>query len=241
MIDNIGRAFTYMFEDKEWVQKIVLGAAFILLSFLVIPIPFLIGYYLEAVRNTSEGKAVPLPKWDQMGDKFVLGLLYIIAGLAYGIPLIIANFLLRHIPCIGILASIVLSLAVALVFPYIAVQMARTRKLAPAFDFTAIIAFVSQNLVNLIIVVLIGWVVSFLAWFGFIGLIIGVFFTIFYAGLVSAYLTGEVVRVAEQGEAAISVEDVPPAGSAPPPPNDSPTGDANPDDTKPEDPGPRPQ
>ncbi len=224
MLDNIGRAFTYMFEDKDWVQKILLGAAFMLLSFLIVPIPFLLGYYLEAARNASEGKPVPLPNWDQLGDKFLLGLLAFIAMLIYFVPLFILNFLLGHIPCIGVLISILLSLAVSIAMPYIMVQIARTRTIAPAFDFPAIIAFVSQNLLNLIIVIIIANIVWLFSGLGFIGLIIGIFFTMFYALLVGAYLIGEVVRVAEQGAAAISVEDVPPAGGPS-------AGDSDPDDT----------
>jgi len=232
MIDHIGRAFTYVFEDKDWLQKVLLGAAFILLSFLIIPIPFLIGYNLEVARNVSEGRAVPLPKWDQLGDKFLLGILAFIAMLAYYIPLIIIEFLLSHIPCIGIVISIVLSLAVGLAMPYIMVQIARTRKLAPAFDFAAVVAFVSQNLLNLIIVIVVSWVTFALSFFGVIGLIIGVFFTMFYAGLVSAYLTGEVVRISEQGGAAISVEDVPPTEPQSPPPGQTPSDDAAANDSE---------
>lgn len=228
MIDNIGRAFTFMFEDRDWVQKILLGAAFVLLSFLVIPIPFLIGYYLEAARNASEGKPLPLPVWDQLGDKFLLGLLYIIAALVYLIPLFIINLILTQIPCIGALASLLLSIAVSLIMPYIGVQIARTRKIAPAFDLTAIIAFVSQNLMNLIIVFIMGIALSILAGLGTLALVIGVFFTSFYAGLVNSFLWGEVVRIAEQGDAAISVEDVPPADSGTPPSDDSEPDDGEP-------------
>jgi hypothetical protein len=236
MFDNIGRAFTFMFEDKDWVQKIILGAVFVLLSLLIIPIPFVLGYFLELARNTADGKPLPLPTWDQLGDKFLLGLLYFLAMLCYVIPLMIVNFLLGYIPCIGWLIGLLLSLALYLVLPYIGVQIARTGKIAPAFDFPAIIAFVSQNLVNLIIVILIGVVLSFLAGFGFIALVVGIFFTWFYAGLVNSYLWGEVVRVAEQGEATISVEDVPP--SRPETPS---SGDSSPDDFRSDDSEPRQQ
>lgn len=41
---QVGRAFSFMFEDKNWVVKIILGAVFNLLSIVLVGIPFILGY-----------------------------------------------------------------------------------------------------------------------------------------------------------------------------------------------------
>ena len=63
-MQNLGRAFSFMFEDKDWIQKILIGAAFLLLSMIIIGIPFVLGYLREVARRSAEGKELPLPDWD---------------------------------------------------------------------------------------------------------------------------------------------------------------------------------
>ncbi len=75
-MENLGRSFSYMFEDEDWFQKILIGAAFCLLSLVLIGIPFVLGYLLQVARQSSHGKELPLPAWDNLGDKFVSGLLF---------------------------------------------------------------------------------------------------------------------------------------------------------------------
>ena len=77
-IMNYTRAFSFMFEDKNWVVKIFVGAIFNLLSLILVGIPFILGYLLELAKNSSEGKEIPLPEWDKLGDKFTRGLIYLI-------------------------------------------------------------------------------------------------------------------------------------------------------------------
>lgn len=151
-MENIGRAFTFVFEDKDWVQKVLIGAAFVLLSMFLIPLPFLLGYFLETTRNSSYGRAVPLPLWDNFGDKFVQGLIYLLVLVLYAIPIMIAVFILAYIPCIGWIAAFLIYVLFLLALPYITVRFARTQKVADAFDLKGIVAFVQNNFVNLLIV-----------------------------------------------------------------------------------------
>ncbi|MCC6963529.1 MAG: DUF4013 domain-containing protein [candidate division Zixibacteria bacterium] len=205
-MDNLGRSFTYMFEDPEWLQKILVGALFVLASMILIGIPFLLGYVLLVARNTANGQPLPLPAWDNLGEKFTQGLLFFVVIILYAIPLIIVNFILMMIPCIGWLAMVALSIAYAMILPYIYVRFARTGNISDAFDFAGMIAFLTQNTVNLLLVALLTIVFSILASFGILALIIGYFFTAFWAQLGIAYLYGEVVRVGEQKGGAVTTQ-----------------------------------
>ena len=56
---DIGGAFSYVFEDEDWIVKILLGAAI-----LLIPIfgqLALVGYGIAILRNVKAGKPQPLP------------------------------------------------------------------------------------------------------------------------------------------------------------------------------------
>lgn len=197
-MENIGRSFSYMFEDEDWLQKIVIGAAFCLLSLVLIGIPFVLGYLLQVARQSSQGKELPLPAWDNLGDKFVQGLLYILIGIIYGIPLAIIYFILIFIPCIGWLAMIFLAISVALIVPYVAVRFARSGNFADAFDISAMWEFLTKNFSNLLIVWLMSVLFGFIAGLGLLALIIGVLFTWFWSQLAVYYLYGRVVLEAER-------------------------------------------
>jgi uncharacterized protein involved in cysteine biosynthesis len=197
-MENLGRSFSYMFEDENWLQKILIGALFCLLSLVLIGIPFVIGYLLELAKNASQGKELPLPSWSDLGEKFVQGLLFIVIMVAYGIPLAIIYFVLIFIPCIGWLAIFVIGFSFSLLVPYIAVRFARSGNIGDAFDISGMWNFLKNNLGNLLIVWLMSIVLGIIAVFGLLALLIGVLFTFFWSLLARFYLYGQVVYEAER-------------------------------------------
>ena len=200
-MQNLGRAFSFMFEDKDWIQKILIGAAFVLLSCIVVGIPFLLGYLLEVARRSAEGKELPLPDWDNLGEKFGKGLMFFIVLIIYCIPVCIASLILSLIPCIGILLGMIPGLAFAFILPYLAVSYARSGNLNDAFDFARMMDFVKANTSNLAIALVMAIVLNVVASFGVLGLFIGLLFTSFWANLGIYYLYGQVFLEAEKGGA----------------------------------------
>lgn len=194
---NYTRAFSFMFEDKNWVAKIFLGAIFNLLMMVLIGIPFVLGYLLELARNSSEGKEIPLPEWDRLGDKFTRGLVYLIIVIIYSIPGIVLSF----IPCVKYCLGPLYFVALLFVLPYITVKYARTGSFEDVFRFDQIIDFTRKNINNLIIVVLLAIALQIIATFGVLALVVGIFFTLFWADLAIYYLYGKVVREGEGAEA----------------------------------------
>lgn len=197
-MQNVGRAFSFMFEDKDWVVKILLGAVFNLLTLVLVGIPFLLGYLLELAKNSSEGKEIPLPEWDNLGDKFVRGLIYLVIVIIYSIP----GFILSFIPCVKYCFGPLYFLALLFVLPYITVKYAQTGSFEEVFRFNEIFDFAKANVSNLIIVVLLFIALVIIAWFGTLALVVGVFFTAFWAFLAIAYLYGQVYREGQKEEPA---------------------------------------
>ena len=87
---DIARAFTFAFEDDEWVSKLVLVVIWTFIA--AIPVVGLVGfaalagYTVELLRNMRRGQENPLPQWDNLGDKISHGFNVLIATLVYNIP-----------------------------------------------------------------------------------------------------------------------------------------------------------
>jgi hypothetical protein len=84
---NVEKSFSYPFEDKDWLNKLGLGA-------LISMVPILnfawSGYLVDIIRNVMNNDTEPLPTWDDLGKKFNEGLILFGAGLIYTAPILIA-------------------------------------------------------------------------------------------------------------------------------------------------------
>jgi hypothetical protein len=81
---KFSKAFTYMFDDPDWVSKYTIG---IVISLVPILNFAWIGYAIGIMRNIAKGEQYPLPKWEDIGGKFKDGLFLAIAGFIYTLPL----------------------------------------------------------------------------------------------------------------------------------------------------------
>jgi hypothetical protein len=73
---DIGKSFSYVTEDPEWLMKILIGA-----------LPAVIGWMVEIIRRVSNNDPTPLPDWDNLGDYFVTGLKLILIIIVWQLPL----------------------------------------------------------------------------------------------------------------------------------------------------------
>ncbi|MEZ4668458.1 MAG: DUF4013 domain-containing protein [Anaerolineae bacterium] len=92
---DIGRAVSYIFEDREWTPKLLLMAGIALagligLIFLglgpIIAWSLLLGYAVELVRNVRDNHPIPLPRWDNYAEKFRKGGSVLAAVFVYNLP-----------------------------------------------------------------------------------------------------------------------------------------------------------
>ena len=93
---DIGSAFTFVFDDEEWIKKVAIGGGIMLAGLILTPILIGLalflpigGYMLETLRNVRDGQARPLPEWTDFGDLFMKGLMLFIIGFVYNIPTLI--------------------------------------------------------------------------------------------------------------------------------------------------------
>lgn len=92
---DIGRAVAYIFEDKNWMSKLL--PLLIIWVFSLIPIFGLvavalgIGYMLFLASNVRDGLPRPLPKWDdgEIQTKLNVGAQVLMAMIAYNLPTIL--------------------------------------------------------------------------------------------------------------------------------------------------------
>jgi hypothetical protein len=80
---NIGKSFSFPFEDKQWISKLGLGAVITLVPILNFAWT---GYIVQLTRNVMNNEQEPLPTWDDIGKKLTEGLILALAGLVYFLP-----------------------------------------------------------------------------------------------------------------------------------------------------------
>lgn len=189
---NISAAFSFPFKDPNWVTKMIWLSIFLLLSPLLIGIPFFLGYTVLTTRNIIEGKE-KLPEWSGNWTKlFNEGMRYLVLILIVSAIGVFIGYL--GMPLLNFLWTVTSLILSTLLLAKVAIA----KKFEELFDLSWYIEFSKNNLRNLIIVTILSLLLSVIAGMGLILCIIGVFFTIYYSMIVGAYLTGDLYRVGEE-------------------------------------------
>jgi hypothetical protein len=202
---DIGSSFTYMFQDENWIKKILIGGVV-----GIIPIVNFaaIGYLVQVIRNVRGGQSLPLPEWDDFGKYFMDGLWVFLIFLVWSIPLILVGCLQGVggavasdnqdlagaygvlsicFTCLIVLWSLVLGIAA----PAILARYAEVGQFMAGFQFSELFSFISANVGSYIIVLLLMWVASLVASLGVILCVVGIIFTQFWSYLVTGNLIGQ--------------------------------------------------
>jgi uncharacterized protein involved in cysteine biosynthesis len=195
---NLGQAGSFLFDDKDWIQKLLVGVAFMFLSIVFVGLPFLFGYLLQLARRSADGEQFPLPDWNDLPALLGRGLMFLLIYLIYAVPLGIVAFLLFLIPGVGwLLAATLPPLTLLFVMPYLTVNFARHGDLNVAFDIPGLLEFCKTHLNNLIIATLVSYVFFLISLFGVLALVVGLLFTFYWALLAAFFLFGRIYYEAE--------------------------------------------
>jgi uncharacterized membrane protein len=81
---DFGKAFTFVFEDEDWLKKIALGGLLSLIP--VIGIFLVIGYGFEVTKRVIKGDAEVLPDWSDFGGYLTKGFLVFLIVFVYMLP-----------------------------------------------------------------------------------------------------------------------------------------------------------
>jgi hypothetical protein len=209
---DIGKAFTYVFDDEDWVKKVLLGGVLNLIP--LVGLFFTSGYMLETLKNVMDGRQLPLPEWDDWGGKFMKGLMLFIIGLIYSLPLILvvccliggtlvfasqnedtANVMSSVVaPCMQCV-NLLYTIALVVVLPAVLTKYAETEEFGAAFRFGEIFNLIKDNISTYLIVVVITWLAGLVGQLGLLACGVGVAFTMFYGMLVNAHSYGQAYRI----------------------------------------------
>jgi hypothetical protein len=186
---DIGKSFGYIFQDKDWLKKVLIGSLILVVSipFTVVLIGFLglaivSGYSLEVLRNVRQGSTHPLPEWrDKWSEWLILGLKLWLALFVWSLPaLVLSGFnglgnrlmwtdsdllglfggmMVAVVACLSLLWWIVVALAT----PAITIRMAETADIGSAFKVDSLYVFTKRHIGEVIIAVLVTFAASIVA------------------------------------------------------------------------------
>jgi hypothetical protein len=208
---DLGKAFSAYFKDPKWFTKFLIGILWMVACILVVGIFVLAGYFVQITQRVMRREEPVLPDWSDIGGKIVTGFKFSVVYLVYLIPIFLlilpaivlgivagatgdegdAMPVLLSIYIFGVtLLMIPYSLAISLFAPIIAYRFAERERISDALDLGAVLRDFQGNWQNVLVIALIMMGIQSIASIGLFILLIGIFFTIFYAYAVSAYLSG---------------------------------------------------
>ncbi|MCK5793859.1 MAG: DUF4013 domain-containing protein [Anaerolineales bacterium] len=212
---DFGLAFSYVFEDKDWVKKLALASVLCLTVIGIIPV---LGWGLEVMKRVIKEDPEPLPNWSEFGQYFVKGLLVVLVGFVYYLPVIVigscnagAGALLGNTgediatPLIWILTTclsciyILYGVGISLVIPAALGNYAASGEFGSVFKLGEIFRIVRNNLGNYGLVFLGLLLSNIIAPLGSVACGIGVAVTTAYAILFNFHLMGQAYKVAAPG------------------------------------------
>lgn len=94
---DLGRAFTYIFDDENWLEKVVMLVVLTFAAILAMPLLFaglvplamLMGYMAQIANNVRDDKPIILPQWADYGDLLNKGIPILTAVIVYNLPVIL--------------------------------------------------------------------------------------------------------------------------------------------------------
>ena len=192
---DIARSFSYMFKDSSWFFKVFLGGIFLILSAVVVGLPFILGYEIEHIRGVAEQKESILPEWKNMRKLFKEGLIVLCAALVY------ATLLLSFIVAVYGVPATILMLAVLIVLiffwmPLVLIQFTKRSTFFSCFSIMEILKRCSLHPYFYVISLATGFltiVASF--FFGWMSMIVGWPFVVFWGILVQSQTLGQLAKL----------------------------------------------
>ena len=220
---DFGRGIRFVFDDPDWVKKVLIGGGMMLLSIFIIGSFWVMGYWVRLIRRAARGEDRPLPEWEDLGGMLMDGLkaagVYLAYVLALVIPLgaavvalIVAGGGLASLgrgsddaaQALGAVAGLagvglygvfwLLMILLMIYLPAALTRFALTDRFGAGFEIGENLAFIRRNLQNYALALVLYLIGSFVAQFGVLLCCIGVFPISFWALCVLGWALGETAR-----------------------------------------------
>jgi hypothetical protein len=205
---DLGLSFTYVFQDEEWIKKILIGAVAFLIVFIGwIP---LLGWMIEITRRVIRQDPQPLPDWSDLGGLFTLGLkglvIAVVAGIIPGvlaIPYSILSAISNNSDTIVLIYSVCYScfsllyaVLIAFAVPASYGILAATDQLGDALNPSKILGLVRAAPAPYVMAIIGGLVASLIGNLGAILCGIGILATMAYSVAIMGHLYGQAYQQA---------------------------------------------
>jgi len=220
---DFGRGIRFLFDDPDWVKKVLIGSGMMLLSVVIVGSLWVMGYWVRLVRRAARGEDRPLPEWDDLGGMLGEGLraagVYFAYVMALVIPLggaVLALILMGGgaaslargsdgaAQALGAAAGLavmalygvfwLLMIILMIYLPAALTRFALTDRFGAGFEVGANLAFIRRNLQNYVLALVLYLIGSFVAQFGILLCCIGVLPLSFWALCVLGWALGETAR-----------------------------------------------
>ncbi len=216
---EFGKAFSFQFEDSDWIKKIVIMGLVTLIP--IIGQLVLLGWMVDIIKKVIDHEPLTLPNLDfgrQLSrgwGVFVIGLVYAIPIIVVGIIQAVASAIVGGIAgnnsdmvevagvivailsiCFGLL-YLIYGIVLALVMPIAYGKYAEFGTIGSAIKFGEVISMARKVIGPLFIVLLGSIVASLVASLGSIACGVGVLLTTAYATSIMAHLYGQAYNLAK--------------------------------------------
>ena len=210
---DFAQAFTFPFQDKRWLVKLVVVGLILLIP--LVGVVFVTGWLILIARRVIRDEAEPLVGFEPFVETLVLGLKYLVVSLVYLLPVFAVtlaitllaesmqassqpNFLMLCLTtCLG---TAFLIYFVALMYFLVAAAgvLADTERLSDAFRLRRLWRHI-RNAPGAHVLALLGvFIASLAASLGLVACLIGGAFTTAYALAVQGHLYGQAYRAGLQ-------------------------------------------
>jgi hypothetical protein len=210
---NIGKAFSFIFEDQEWLTKVGIAALVSLIP--LIGTLAVMGWMLEIIRRVIFNEAKPLPAWDDFGGYLSRGFMAIVIAFVYSLPLVVIagcmqaalvpmydqssdamNTAFSAITLAFSCVSVIYSIALGLIIPIAYARYADTGQLGEAFKLGYLFSLLRAAPSAYLLVLLGSLLAGLAASLGMIACFVGILFTAALAMAVNGHLYGQAYRIA---------------------------------------------